>query len=124
MASKQILVVEDDEQIQYLLTELLKHFGFRVITAADVPTALNELREKAPDLVILDMVMKGMDGTDFLTNAEKYLPENISEPPIIVLSVVRDQELVNFALQHGAKAYLTKPFNPSELVDEVKKHLH
>ena len=120
MASKQILIVDDDEQMQYLLSELLRHRGFRVICRSDIPSALVELRNTRPDLVLLDLCMSGSDGTCFLKNAAHYCPEGFSKPPIIVLSVFRDKEIVDYALENGATDYMTKPFDPNKLLRRVE----
>lgn len=122
--TKEILVVDDDEQVLYLLSEILRHQGYHVTCRSDVPSALEGLRKLRPDLVLLDMCMLGTDGTAFLENAGHYLPGGLSSPPIIVLSVIQDQEIVDFAMEHGVRDYITKPFDPEKLVKKVAEYFH
>ncbi len=117
---KEILVVDDDEQMHYLLSELFGYCGYHVTCISNVKAALGELKKEKTDLVLLDLCMREADGTAFLASAKNYLPKNESGPPIIVLSVLQDKEIINFTLQCGAMAYVTKPFDPQKLMEKVR----
>ncbi len=116
---KEILVVDDDEQIRYLLTEILGCDRYNVVCHSGVKSALADLEKRRPDLVILDLCMKGADGTVFLNNVQQHLPKEISSLPIIVLSVLQDMEMIDFTLRNGVAAYMTKPFDPIKLLETV-----
>ena len=113
--SRTILVVDDEPRIVELARDYLEHAGFRVITAADGPTALASARRDRPDLVVLDLGLPGLDGLD----VTRELRRDGSIP--IVMVTARDDELDKLlGLELGADDYLTKPFSPRELVARVK----
>jgi two-component system, OmpR family, alkaline phosphatase synthesis response regulator PhoP len=113
--SRTILVVDDEPRIVELARDYLEHAGFRVITAADGPTALASARRDRPDLVVLDLGLPGLDGLD----VTRELRRDGSTP--IVMVTARDDELDKLlGLELGADDYLTKPFSPRELVARIK----
>ncbi len=116
--NRTILVVDDEPRIVDLARDYLEHAGFAVLTATDGPTALATARDKAPDLVVLDLGLPGLDGLDVTRQLRQG--QSTSALPIVMLTA-RDDELDKLlGLELGADDYLTKPFSPRELVARVK----
>jgi two-component system alkaline phosphatase synthesis response regulator PhoP len=116
--NRTILVVDDEPRIVDLARDYLEHAGFAVLTATDGPTALATARDKAPDLVVLDLGLPGLDGLDVTRQLRQG--QSTSALPIVMLTA-RDDELDKLlGLELGADDYLTKPFSPRELVARVR----
>ena len=113
-----ILIAEDDADIRALLRLYLEGDGFRVLEAEDGTTALVLAREHAPDMAILDIMMPGMNGFELTRALRKY-----SEIPILILSAKSQDNDKILGLNLGADDYITKPFNPVEIVARVKAQL-
>jgi DNA-binding response OmpR family regulator len=113
--NRTILVVDDDKKIVDLVTLYLKRDGYSVLAAYDGQEALDTARRKQPDLIVLDLLLPELDGTDVcrLLRAE-------SRVPIIMLTARSTDEDKLLGLDIGADDYLTKPFNPRELVARVR----
>lgn len=113
-----LLVVDDDRVLQSVLARRLRREGFVVETAASGPEALERLAEGWPALVIVDLMMPGMDGFELSRRIKA-----IADLPIIVLSAVDSSEAKVGALERYAEDYVTKPFDPDELVARVQRVL-
>jgi DNA-binding response OmpR family regulator len=113
--NRTILVVDDDKKIVELVSLYLKRDGYSVLAAYDGQEALDVARRKQPDLIVLDLLLPELDGTDVcrLLRAE-------SRVPIIMLTARSTDEDKLLGLDIGADDYLTKPFNPRELVARVR----
>lgn len=113
-----IMVIDDDVQIRNLIEIYLKNEGFQVIKAGDGLEALGILAKNKVHLIILDIMMPKLDGIDACLKIREE-----SEVPIIMLSAkVEDLHKIH-GLSVGADDYVTKPFNPLELVARVKSQL-
>lgn len=110
-----VLVVDDDQAIAEMVSIVLRGKGFDVATAADGPTALEELPRLDPDLVVLDLMLPGMDGIEVCRRIRQG-----SGVPIIMLTARSDTADVVDGLEAGADDYLTKPFEPEELVARIR----
>lgn len=110
-----ILIVDDEEHIVELVKHYLTREGFETREAYDGPTALARFRAEPPGLIILDLMLPGLPGTDVCREIRKT-----SDVPILMLTAKDDivDKVVGFEL--GADDYLTKPFQPKELVARVK----
>jgi len=116
--SQRILVVDDDKQIVRLVKAYLEQAGFQVFAAYDGSTALHTIRRERPDLVVLDLMLPDQDGWD-LTRLIRADP-TLTDTPIIMLTArIEDADKI-VGLELGADDYITKPFNPRELVARVK----
>lgn len=114
MTKKNVLVVDDEENICDLVSTYLRE-DFVVTTAHDGKTALYKFRQQQYDLVILDLMLPELNGWDFCREARKH-----SNIPIIMLTA-KDSDLDKIlGLELGADDYITKPFNPRELVARSK----
>jgi len=113
-----ILLVDDDPEIIRLLKAYLEKAGCHVLTAHDGETALHTLRREKPDLLVLDLMLPDRDGWDLtrLIRAD----EQLAATPIIMLTArVADSDKI-VGLEIGADDYITKPFNPREVVARVR----
>jgi DNA-binding response OmpR family regulator len=110
-----ILVVDDEKNIVQLARLYLDKEGFQVESAFDGEQALEKVKTVRPDLVILDIMMPGMDGLSVAKELRKT-----SNIPIIILTARGDDVDRIVGLELGADDYVTKPFNPRELVARVK----
>ena len=110
-----VLVVDDEPKIVQLARDYLEHAGFAVLTAGDGTSALQAARTRAPDLVVLDLGLPGLDGLEVMRSIRAA-----GSTPIVVLTA-RDTELDKLlGLELGADDYVTKPFSPRELVARVR----
>jgi two-component system alkaline phosphatase synthesis response regulator PhoP len=116
--AKRILVVDDDREIVRLLQAYLEQNGYQVFTAYDGERALHVLRHERPDLIILDLMMPGRDGWD-VTRIMRGDPNLASTPIIMLTARVEDHDKI-VGLEIGADDYVTKPFNPREVVARVR----
>jgi two-component system alkaline phosphatase synthesis response regulator PhoP len=113
-----ILVVDDDRQIVRLVQSYLQQSGFTVLTAYDGEEALHVMRREKPDLVVLDLMLPKRDGLDVTRIVRS--DEALAATPILMLTArVEDVDKL-IGLELGADDYLTKPFNPPEVVARVK----
>jgi len=110
-----VLVVDDDPRLQRTLTIALRAHGNEVVTAADGRTAVQSVLEDAPDVVILDLGLPDLDGTEVLRRIRAA-----SVVPVIVLSARHESDDKIEALDLGADDYVTKPFGVEELLARVR----
>ncbi|MCO6418957.1 response regulator transcription factor [Siccirubricoccus sp. KC 17139] len=113
-----ILVADDDPHIRSVILFALARAGFAAVEAADGPAALAAAGREAPDLVVLDVAMPGMEGTEVCRRLRQT-----SAVPIIFLSA-RDEEVDRIlGLELGGDDYMVKPFSPRELVARIRARL-
>ena len=118
MNRAKILVVDDDEALAEMIGIVLRNDGFEPTFAVDGLSALPAFHRDRPDLVLLDLMLPGMDGTEVcrLIRAE-------SDVPIVMLTAKSDTADVVRGLESGADDYVPKPFKPAELVARVRARL-
>lgn len=109
-----ILIVDDDPDIRRILRKVLRPVG-RVLEAADGEEALRLLAREKPELMLLDVTMPGVDGLTVLARARAAVPSLI----VLMLTGETDLHVARAALERGARAYITKPFDPTTLREEV-----
>ncbi len=116
--AQRILVVDDDKQIVRLVKTYLEEANFDVLTAYDGEDALRVIRHERPDLIVLDIQLPGKDGWEITRRLRS--DEMLSALPILMLTArVEDSDKI-LGLELGADDYLSKPFNPREVVARVR----
>ncbi|WP_179117710.1 response regulator transcription factor [Clostridium sp. BL-8] len=113
-----ILIVDDEKEIRDLVDIYLKSDGYNTIKACDGVEAINLLKENDIDLIILDVMMPNLNGIEACLKIRE-----MKEMPIIMLSAKSEDIDKILGLNMGADDYLTKPFNPLELIARVKSQL-
>ncbi|UCE03676.1 MAG: response regulator transcription factor [Candidatus Latescibacterota bacterium] len=116
---KRILVVDDDPHHNRIVKDLLEHEGYEVKTAMSTRQAVAEHWDFEPDLALLDIMMPKLDGYTACDTLRKVHPDL----PIVMLSAKDQSEDIKEAWDWGASYYLTKPFDPQELLDTVRRML-
>ena len=118
MDSETILVVDDNKEIVYSISELLKYEGYQTVAAYDGMQALDALEKHKIDLILLDVMMPRLNGLSALMK----LRENYRIPVIILSAKTEESDKVS-GLNLGADDSVEKPYNPAELIARVKAHL-
>jgi len=106
---KRILVIDDEEDILELLDYNLIKEGYRVFLASDGTDGIRIIREKHPDLIILDLMLPGLDGLDVCRIVKN--DKTLADIPIVMLTAKGEEEDVIAGLELGADDYITKPFS-------------
>jgi DNA-binding response OmpR family regulator len=113
--TERILIVDDEQRIIDLAKMYLEQTGYTIESANDGTVAYDMIRGNEPDLIVLDLMLPGMDGLEICRRVRAD-----SDVPIIMLTARSDDIDKIVGLELGADDYLTKPFNPRELVARVK----
>ena len=118
---RRILVVDDDREVVRLIRAYLGQAGFEVLAAHDGDTAVHIIRRERPDLLLLDLMLPGKDGWEItrLVRGDATL----AHIPIIMLTARVDDTDKIVGLELGADDYVTKPYNPREVVARVRARL-
>lgn len=116
---KQILIVDDDLDLQFLLKNLLSKNGFNILKATNGFDALDLVRENKPALVLLDIRLPGINGMEVL---KKIRQMHSSLPVIMITSITNINQAIQ-AKKMGAVSYITKPFDYKKLLAILKKTL-
>lgn len=116
-----VLVAEDNPDSRQLIEDILESSGYQVISAQNGLVALELAQQHMPDLAILDVNMPGMSGFDVCAALKS--DEHTSKIPVLMLTALADVENRVYGLGMGADDYLTKPYNPRELVARVNTRL-
>lgn len=121
MAKQQILVVDDDREVVRLMRAYLERAGYEVLVAYDGETALATLSQAKPDLLLLDLMLPDRDGLDIT----RLMRSNaaLAHIPIIMLTARIDDTDKIVGLEMGADDYVTKPYNPREVVARIRARL-
>ena len=115
MTTTRVLVVDDEAPIVELVRGYLEREGMEVISAADGPTGLELIRQRAPDVVVLDVMLPGLDGFEVLRRVRAF-----SDAYVIMLTARAEEIDRIVGLSVGADDYLVKPFSPRELAARVR----
>jgi len=115
MLKHHILIVEDEQKIARLLQDYLEKAGYRVSMLNAGDTAVPQVKKKAPDLMLLDIMLPGIDGMAVCREVRKF-----SNIPIIMITAKVEEIDRLLGLELGADDYICKPFSPREVVARVK----
>ena len=110
-----VLVVEDEAHVRELVSYTLQGAGYRVRTVGDGEAALREARQSAPDLIVLDIRLPGIDGWEVCRLIRQH-----SNVPILMMTALAEDESMVKGLRLGADDYVSKPFSPTVLVARVQ----
>jgi len=116
--AQRILVVDDDKQIVRLVSSYLEQSGYTILTAHDGEDAMRVIRRERPDLIVLDLMLPKHDGYE-ITKWLRADPTLATTPILMLTARVEDGDKI-LGLELGADDYLTKPFNPREVVARVR----
>ena len=114
-------MVEDDDDVRSVLCRILEGEGYGVDTAADGPAAIARVKADRPDAVVLDVMLPGMSGFDVCQELKFHRETNLI--PILMMTAMSDVESRRKGLWVGANAYLTKPFEASEMLGVLRRML-
>lgn len=119
---KQILLIEDDPFLIEIYATKLKEAGYSVSVAEDGDQGLRVIKQKRPDLVLLDVVLPNFNGWEILRKIKRN--NKLKDLKVVVLSNLGEKEEIEKGLKLGATKYLVKAhYTPSEVVKEIKKIL-
>jgi len=116
---KKILVVDDERHIVRLVQVNVERSGYQVVTAFDGKEALKKVESEKPDLIVLDVMMPHMDGFEVLKRLKA--DDQTKDIPVVMLTAKAQDADVFRGWASGVDCYLTKPFNPIELLTFVKR---
>ena len=114
-----ILVCDDERSIVRLIQVNLERQGWSVVTAYDGKEGLEKIMSEKPDICVLDVMMPYMDGFEVLKNLRRE-PSTQKLPVVMLTAKAQDKDVFE-GYHYGADVYLTKPFNPMELVTFIKR---
>jgi two-component system phosphate regulon response regulator PhoB len=116
--ARRVLVVEDEAPIREMLCFVLEQKGYFAVEAEDYDTAISKLVEPYPDLILLDWMLPGGTGINFIKHLKREeITRNI---PVVMLTARGEEEDKVRGLEAGADDYITKPFSPKELIARLK----
>jgi excisionase family DNA binding protein len=112
-----VLVVDDDARLREFMRVNLEMEGYSVREAASAEEALEAIEDSAPELVLLDVVMPGVDGWQML----QRMQERHGSIPVIMFSGKVDEQAASDAEERGARGFIGKPFDPQQLIERAKQ---
>jgi two-component system sensor histidine kinase/response regulator len=120
-AMKSILVIDDNENVRYIVTTVLRNFGFAVREATSGESAIQMVLAEKPDLIISDVRMPGMDGHHLLSAIREL--QSTAAIPFILMTGSGSHDDFRRGMASGADDYLRKPFTPDDLIEAVLSRL-
>ncbi|MDP3791705.1 MAG: response regulator [Candidatus Omnitrophota bacterium] len=121
MAGKKVLIVDDEIDFVAVLRTRLEANNFEVAVAYDGEEGLEKVKEVAPDIIILDIMMPKINGFDVCRKLK--LDHNYKDIPVIMLTAKFQASDIKFGQAVGVNAYITKPFEPQVLLDKMRELL-
>ena len=112
-----ILVVEDDKDIRFLLSETVSDLGYDVLEATDGGTGLRRALEEHPDVILLDVMMPVMDGFQVLAKLKEHAETH--PMPVIMVSARGQEQDIMRAMRGGAWGFVIKPWNQDDLESKI-----
>jgi CheY-like chemotaxis protein len=121
MAKPHVLVIEDSASVRRLIEVCLRVLDVTISSVSDGPQGLTAVKEIDPEVVVLDIGLPGLDGWEVLSQLRD--DEETAHLKVLVLTAHAQPEMADKAAQGGADAFMTKPFRPSDLREQVEKLL-
>lgn len=118
VSSEKVLVVDDNQKLLGVVKDLLAKHGYEVVTASGAQDALSYLEEEIPSLILCDIMMPDISGIDFHRQLKHI--SHLTAVPFVFLSAISDKKDINAVRESGCAAYLTKPFDPEDLLAIVQ----
>lgn len=118
---KTILFLEDEEELRTAAGTMLRDQGYRVLTVDSGEAAMEMVRSKAPDLILADIKLPGIDGFDFYREVRKV--PGCEQTPFVFLTAFNNLAAAQSAKKAGASEYITKPFEYEYLVARIRELL-
>ena len=115
-----VLVVEDDTQINELVGAYVQIAGYEYRAALDGATAMAAVRERLPSLIILDLMLPDTDGFEVCRRLKS--DQQTASVPVVMLTALDREEQRKRGIECGAVKYMTKPFDPDQLIDAIRKN--
>lgn len=123
LAKKRILIIDDALFMRNLMKDTLTKAGFEICgESANALEGIEKYKEVKPDLVTLDIIMPRMEEIDGVTAVKKIISLD-PEAKIVIVSALGEKNLIQEALEHGAKDFVIKPFTAAKLLDVIKNTL-
>lgn len=117
---EKILIVEDDKFLRDLLVKQLKDIGYTVFCAANCEEAFKQIKDEKPNLILLDLVLSGLNGFEFLKEIKKESSEN-KDIPVLILSNLGQDDDIKRGIELGADDFLIKAYYIiPEIVEKIK----
>ena len=115
-----VLVVEDDPEINQLVGAYAELAGFRYRSALTGSAALAEVRRSRPQVIVLDLMLPDIDGLEVCRRVRAEFGKG--DVPVIILTALESEQTRRSGIECGASEYLTKPFDPEQLMSTISKH--
>jgi DNA-binding response OmpR family regulator len=122
-AKDDVLVVEDDPEINEMVGAYAQLAGFDYRAALDGGAALEAVRERVPSVIILDLMLPDLDGFEVCRRVRSQTRGGEHRPPIIILTALDGDSSRQQGMLSGADEYLTKPFDPDQLMEVIARHV-
>jgi CheY-like chemotaxis protein/HPt (histidine-containing phosphotransfer) domain-containing protein len=123
LSNTRVLLVEDNKVNQFLARQLLTKMGLKVTAAGNAEAAIAELKNATFDIILMDVQLPGMSGYELSRCIRRELPSPQRDIPIIAITAYVSANEKEAALEAGMEDYLSKPYNPQELLSVILKHL-
>lgn len=117
---KRVLIIDDDEDMLFLLKETFEKNHFECVTAATSAEGLNKARTIKPNIILLDLLLPKMSGYGVLRELKR--DPDLSKVPVVILTVLHDNEVAKGAMDLGASSYLTKSCKAEELISTIEQY--
>ena len=116
---KKILIVDDEPEMLEMIELRMKKNGYAVVTAVTGEECLEKAQKERPDVILLDVLLPGMSG--FEVSKRLKADEETKDIPIIMVTALIGTDAEEKGMERGAKYFISKPFDPEELVSEINK---
>lgn len=118
ISTQTVLLIDDEPELRNLVSQRLEHAGYRVLTAPDGPAGLMVAKTQHPDVILLDIMMPEVDGYQVLRLLKG--DHSTADIPVVMLTAKGTERDMSLSIGSGSIRHMVKPFQPKELLDEVK----